>query len=130
MYGNLLLTEVTVKGCKANEGGGLYQSSSVGETTIVSSKFENNQAIPVGGNQGAGGGMLTVGNTIVVNNSVVTGNQGAKGGGIAIIGGSAAVSLSGTEVSYNIGTTVEGGIYHSGHPFDMNGGSLPANSTN
>ena len=129
-HSTLSLTNCTIGENRANYGGGIYNDGSGGSAalTIIDCSILGNKAGPAGGGiynnaSDAGSAMLSMWNSIVDGNraafTAVPFGGGGNGGGIAIYGGSVAITncsvthnFSGIEFPFPAGEG--GGIYNQG----------------
>ena len=115
--GTLTLKGVTVSGNIAlgdalgQGGGGIFVDRgtlSVEVGTTLPSSIVGNRAV---GTDGAGGGLYVDGGTVTIDDAAVAGNRAQRaGGGIEVVGaaGPAVVSLSGSDLSFNVVATNPG----------------------
>jgi hypothetical protein len=115
--GNLTMTGGEISNNKADNGGGVYISSTfgIGNFTMTGGMIFNNSAIDNGGGVYNNGGTFNMSNGIIANNTAI------YGGGIFSTGN---VTMSNGEVSNNTATAYGGGVYNYNGNFTLTNGAL------
>jgi predicted outer membrane repeat protein len=126
-FGALTISQSTLNGNSANDGGGIYNegTSTVTLNNVVVSGnsgydggggiYNNGDStltlnnVTISGNSGGGGGGLFNYATAIVNNSTLSGNSASAGGGLYNLG---AATLINTTFSGNSATNQGGGLYN------------------
>jgi predicted outer membrane repeat protein len=115
--GNLTLSQLTISGGKAANGGGIYNDG--GTITIANSLITGNTADAIGG------GIYTTG-TLTLTNSSIRGNSAGTGGGIDNVDGE--LNISNSTISGNQAITADGGGISNNGSISMTNSTLSGNS--
>jgi fibronectin-binding autotransporter adhesin len=124
--GNLILTNVSIKGSKAGGGGGIYTS---GNLTLNSVLFQGNQSTSTGGALYASGTNVINDGTVFYGNSADGFGGAIKNGGNLTINGENTL-IGGLEAWQSNTGSVGGGIHSSGGTLTINGAMILGNRAN
>ena len=104
--GDLTLKDVSITGCDAKYGGGVYVEYSDGTVEIVDSTISDNYAMASGGALYTDGG-----GDLVITNSIFDGNAAGVNGGAGNIGNYGKVTIVGSTFSNNYAGSAGGAFY-------------------
>ena len=144
--GTVNITNCTVKGNSAKNGGGVYVKGAGATLTMSGGKISANKAVtdpsaPSGQKGGAGGGIfiatgakLTISGGTVGGSSDAEGNSAAIGGGIYLMDNGAKAEMTGGSITHNKAGKSGGGVYisdYNSNPrslFTLKGGIISYNT--
>ncbi len=115
------LLKSTVRGNRANQGGGIENGFPFETTMIIDRSTISGNKAP----KGQGGGIQNVG-TLTIINSTISGNKTKHGGGLMNHQGSTTIEYS--TIVFNIGTNFGGGIYLNSGDVTVQGSIIAKNT--
>lgn len=118
--GHLYLTDTSIIGCSATNGGGLENIDS--PVTIERCAFLRNRAVEASGAGGTGAGIRNYGYPLNVTNSTFSGNKADNSGGGFYNGNGGTVTLTNCTITQNRSDEDDGGL------FPTNGGGGVSNA--
>ena len=125
---DLTLTDVSITGCVADYGGGIYVGRNNGTVKIVDSTISDNYATETGG------GLYTDGDgDLIITNSTFDGNSSGSGGGAGELGNSGNITITDSTFSNNTAYGQGGALYiESGSSVDVSisGSTFSDNAAN
>ena len=125
---DLTLTDVSITGCVADYGGGIYVGRNNGTVKIIDSTISDNYATETGG------GLYTDGEgDLIITNSTFDSNSSGSGGGAGELGNSGNITITDSTFSNNTAYGQGGALYiESGSSVDVSisGSTFSDNAAN